>query len=105
MWPNPQISADLVTFTEETLNRKLHFLCSGILLFLYVSKQILRKIYGYVTQEFLGLRKRNFQGSIFGSRKIAPSPNSSANTKPDPDPDREAIFLGGNFPNTVFLCK
>ena len=92
MWPNPQISADLVTFTEETLNRKLHFLCNGILLFLYVSKQILRKIYGYVTQEFLGLRKRNFQGSIFGSRKIAPSPNSSANTKPDPDPDREAIF-------------
>ena len=28
MWPNPQESADLVTFTEEILNRKLHFLCS-----------------------------------------------------------------------------
>ena len=28
MWPNPQETADLVTFTEETLNRKLHFLCS-----------------------------------------------------------------------------
>ena len=26
--PNPQISADLVTFTEQTLNGKLHFLCS-----------------------------------------------------------------------------
>ena len=25
MWPN---SADLVTFTEEILNEKLHFLCS-----------------------------------------------------------------------------
>ena len=65
MSPNPQIPADLVTFTEETLNRKLHFLCSGILLLLYVSEQILRKIYAYVTQEFLGLIMRNFEGSIF----------------------------------------
>ena len=28
MWPNPQKTADLVTFTEEILNWKLHFLCS-----------------------------------------------------------------------------
>ena len=28
MWANPQIPADLVTFTEEFLNAKLHFLCS-----------------------------------------------------------------------------
>ena len=28
MWPNPQFSGDLVTFTEEILNRRLHFLCS-----------------------------------------------------------------------------
>ena len=28
MWPNPQFSADLATFTEEILNGKLHFLCS-----------------------------------------------------------------------------
>ena len=28
MWPNPQFPTDLVTFTEETLNGKLHFLCS-----------------------------------------------------------------------------
>ena len=27
MWPNPQETADLVTFTEEILNGK-HFLCS-----------------------------------------------------------------------------
>ena len=31
MWPNPQESADLVTFTEEILNAELHFLCSGSL--------------------------------------------------------------------------
>ena len=28
MWPNPQETMDLVTFTEETLNGKLHILCS-----------------------------------------------------------------------------
>ena len=28
MWPNPQETADLVTFTEEILNGKRHFLCS-----------------------------------------------------------------------------
>ena len=28
MWPNPQKTADLVTFTEEILNGKLDFLCS-----------------------------------------------------------------------------
>ena len=28
MWPNPQFLTDLVTFTEEILNGKLHFLCS-----------------------------------------------------------------------------
>ena len=28
MWLNPQFLADLVTFTEEILNGKLHFLCS-----------------------------------------------------------------------------
>ena len=28
MWPNLQETADLVTFTEEILNGKLHFLCS-----------------------------------------------------------------------------
>ena len=29
MWPDPQKTADLVTFTEEILNGKLHFLCSA----------------------------------------------------------------------------
>ena len=28
MLPNPQFPADLVIFTEEILNGKLHFLCS-----------------------------------------------------------------------------
>ena len=29
-WNNLQFPADLVTFTEENRNRKLHFLCSEI---------------------------------------------------------------------------
>ena len=28
MWSNPQFPADIVTFTEEIFNEKLHFLCS-----------------------------------------------------------------------------
>ena len=28
MWPNPQFPTDLVTFTDEILIGKLHFLCS-----------------------------------------------------------------------------
>ena len=28
MWPNPQETANLVTFTEEIFNGKLHFMCS-----------------------------------------------------------------------------
>ena len=30
MWPDPQFPADLVTFSGEILNGKLHFLCSGV---------------------------------------------------------------------------
>ena len=29
MWPKPQETADLVTFTGKNLNEKLHFLCSA----------------------------------------------------------------------------
>ena len=29
MWPNQQETKDLVTFTEEILNGKLHILCSA----------------------------------------------------------------------------
>ena len=32
MWPNPQLPADLVTFTEEIFNGKLYFLCSALCL-------------------------------------------------------------------------
>ena len=40
MWPNPQETADLVIFTEETLNGRLYFLCSecAVLLFSVYAK-------------------------------------------------------------------
>ena len=44
MWPNPQVPADLVTFTEEIINGKLHFLCS-------VGGGILDKKYFFETLE------------------------------------------------------
>ena len=34
MWPNLQETVDLVTFTEEILNKNFHFLCSGCYLFI-----------------------------------------------------------------------
>ena len=37
MWPNPQFPADMVTFTEEILNGKLHFLCSDSPLKLWIA--------------------------------------------------------------------
>ena len=45
MWPNPQIPADLVTFTEETLNGKLHFLCS-VMRHCYCFKTSATSIFG-----------------------------------------------------------
>ena len=37
MWPNPQKTVDLVTFTKEILNEKLHFLCSASSVFFFVN--------------------------------------------------------------------
>ena len=38
MWPNPQETGDLVTFTEEIFNEKLHFLCSDLRLNLHLVR-------------------------------------------------------------------
>ena len=37
MWPNPQFPADLITFTEELLNGKIHFLSSAICYLMHCS--------------------------------------------------------------------
>ena len=43
MWPDPQETADFVTFTEEIFNGKLHFMCSEFYSskYYYVLKQAL----------------------------------------------------------------
>ena len=38
MWPNPEETADLVTFTEEILNGMIHFLCSAFSLIILYSE-------------------------------------------------------------------
>ena len=44
MCPNSQKAADLVAFTEEILNGKLHFLCSVMLVIMVVHQVRLVKI-------------------------------------------------------------
>ena len=43
MWPNLQKTADLVTFTEEILNAKLHFLCNANTTLKFETQEILKK--------------------------------------------------------------
>ena len=45
MWPNPQETVDLVTFTGEALNGKLHFLCS--VCYKYLLHEYLNLVYFY----------------------------------------------------------
>ena len=40
MWQNPEIPTDLVIFTEEILNQKLHFFCSVSLA--HFSKELMK---------------------------------------------------------------
>ena len=47
MWPNPLFPTNLITFTEEILNKKLYFFCSNMYsiqkLFYKISQNILKK--------------------------------------------------------------
>ena len=51
MWPNPQETADLDTFTEEILNGKLHFLCSFNLMFPSILQQLLKQLYSRIIKK------------------------------------------------------
>ena len=54
MRPNPQETTDLVTFTEEILNGKLHFLCSVAFV---IGDSMVKDIGGYL---LTGSMKRKF---------------------------------------------
>ena len=72
MWPNPQETADLVTFTEEIRNRKLLFLCSVCLLThnLEPTKRLNKKCYQTVTVTIFKLSiNERMRKSWFRSRK------------------------------------
>ena len=75
MWPNPQYPANLVTFNEEILNRKLHFLCSveqvklgpfrGQSCHLPELDRRLRRHYFYLFIQFLRKIGRKWLGQTF----------------------------------------
>ena len=48
MWPNPQKTADLVTFTEDILNGKLHFLCSVTDLVTFTDEMLIEFQFVYI---------------------------------------------------------
>ena len=57
MWPNPQQTVDLVTFAEEIINGKLHFLCTCFQI--NASSVILEKKFG----QKLKKKQREFDNS------------------------------------------
>ena len=67
MWRNPQVSANLVTFTKEFLNEKPHFLCS-VEDYLEVKKHLRHNVLAYTSFRKcrgLGISR----GFIFAKRK------------------------------------
>ena len=59
---NPQETADLVTFTEEILNGKLHFLCSVVnTLFYYDCKSNQTFSYGFLTKTLINPQWRRIR--------------------------------------------
>ena len=62
MQPNPQFSADLVTFTEKTLNWKLHFILCEVKAFfiiqLFVFASTVHYLH-YVIRFLCFLREKN----------------------------------------------
>ena len=59
MWPNPQETEDLVTFTEEILNGKLQFLCSADIISIRVQSFNHR-----VTHLLLQIGSGNYEGTM-----------------------------------------
>ena len=67
MWPNPQFSADMVSFNEEIFNGNLHFSCSAIikksLEFILVS--FLLNWERYLQENFFGIPRAILQNSKY----------------------------------------
>ena len=69
MWPNPQETSDLVTFTEETLNGKLHFLCS-----IFPRRKVPRmdkSMYGHFSERHIFPLMDNFLSWHYPNRQFS----------------------------------
>ena len=49
MWQNQQFPEDLVTFTEEILSEKLHFLCGVVVVYTSFSQVMVQEIAVFFT--------------------------------------------------------
>ena len=79
MWPNPQKTADLVTFTEEVLNGKLHFLCGG-----EVNSNIFKKIIAALSSNETKPNNCDFYVFNFFSCSLIKFPDNRINKKVPP---------------------
>ena len=72
MWPNPPETTDLVTFTEEFLNGKLHFLCSDVILesLQYLEYHTSEKASSSLTSTVTKLEKRYKLITIVNNQRL-----------------------------------
>ena len=63
MWPNPKETADLVTFTEEILNGKLHFLC-GVIVKAMFNKWIKSKKIIICSKHIISMKRQSELGVL-----------------------------------------
>ena len=68
MWPNPQETADLVIFTEEIFNGKLHFLCSDYWLSFHAFI-LFQTLKGIAPQNMLLQRTVGVKFPVMGAQK------------------------------------
>ena len=88
MWPYPQFAVDLVTFTEEILNKKLHFLCSvwrvqnvdRILIYYktsgFLPDHFFKKIFQILTLPKIFTTRKNHERDVFIFEYIYLNPSS-----------------------------
>ena len=64
MWPNPQETTDLVTFTKEIPNGKPHFLCSDSGMKWVKNIEIIYSIFIPFSKEFIEENRRHIQNLV-----------------------------------------
>ena len=75
MWPDPQETADLVTFTEEILNGKLHFLCSerflaSVFFLIVIFQKFANSVFQTIAEGSDKLSREKGSGKWQGKREL-----------------------------------